>query len=162
MTDTRAIIRGSVSAEAALGQLASLTGSSAMRIETAQCFPYFSFTGRCSLPTIFGRKGMEIRCLVDAIGGYGATADRFQIDQVAFAEAKFLGEKISASDAARVAHRTATHTIGRNLRMIAQFGLEFEDAEIVYKKFWVVGDGNLTAIVDSTNGSMHPLHSRAA
>jgi len=162
MTNRLAVIRTAVSEADAIGLVAALSGSSDVQVETTQYFPYFSFAGSCTLPSLFGKRRADVRCLIDAVNGHGATADRFDVDHELPVESNDIEVKISTSEAMAAAQRVITHSLGRNLRVIARFDPDFEAPTLVYKKFWIVGNGQIRALVDSTDGSMHPLRVQAA
>ncbi len=157
-----AVIKGEVSDTDAIRMVAALSGSNDVRAESTQYFPYFSFAGACTLPRLFRSRQVHVRCLIDAVTGHGATADPFEISYEEQQEMNTIAVKISAQAAGVSAQRTLTHTLGRNLRVIARFDPVFDVATLVYKKFWVVGDGHVRAMVDSADGSMHPLRVHAA
>lgn len=158
----RAVIKGAVSDADAIHLLAALSGSSDVYVETTQYFPYFSFVGRCTVPSLFGKRQANVCCLIDAVNGHGATADRFDVDYEDRVDSNDIAIEITTSEATVAAQRVITHSLGRNLRVIARFNPDFDAATLVYKKFWIVGDGQIRALVDSTDGSMHPLRVQAA
>lgn len=162
MTSKLAVIRTAVSETDAISLVAALSGSSDVQVETTQYFPYFSFAGRCTLPGLFRKRQTEVRCLIDAVNGHGATADRFDVDHEMLVDSSTIAVNLSAAEATEAAQRVVTHSLGRNLRVIARFKPEFDAAKLVYKKFWIVGNGQIRALVDSADGSMHPLRVRAA
>ncbi len=157
-----AVIRTAVSEADAMRLVAALSDSSNVQVETTRYFPYFSFAGRCTLPGLFGKRHSNVRCLIDAVNGHGATADRFDVDDEDLADSSKIAVKLTEAEATAAAQRIVTHSLGRNLRVIAQFEPDFDAAKLVYKKFWIVGDGQIKALVDSADGSMHPLRVRAA
>ena len=157
-----AVIRTAVSETDAIRLVAALSGSSDVYVETTQYFPYFSFAGRCTLPGLFGKRQTDVRCLIDAVNGHGATAGRFDVDHEVLVDSSKIAVKLTAAEATAAAQRIVTHSLGRNLRVIARFEPVFDAATLVYKKFWIVGDGQIRALVDSVDGSMHPLRVRAA
>lgn len=156
------VITGEVSAVDAVHLVAALSGSDDVYLETTQYFPYFSFAGVCTLPSLFGKRQTNVRCLVDAVNGHGATADPFNIAYETGQEMQAIQTEISVEEACAAAHRAITHSLSRNFRVIARFDPVFEAPDIVYKKFWIVGDGHVRALVDSTDGSIHPLRVQAA
>jgi len=159
---TLSVIKGDVSEIDAVRLVAALSGSNDVHVESTQYFPYFSFAGACTLPSLFGSRQVHVRCLIDAVTGHGATADPFEIDYEERQDSNTISVEISVQAASVSAQRTLTHTLGRNLRVIARFDPVFDVATLVHKKFWVVGDGHVRAMVDSADGSMHPLRVNAA
>ena len=159
MTSLHAAIRGEVNAEIAVNIVSGLCGCSDLIVQQAMYYPYFKFDCHCSLPTLFGRRQSEITCLVDAVSGKGATADAFEVDEWHLPPTELVNTSISHIEAQKLAQRTVTHTLGRKLRVIADFRLRLNAAGLIYKRFWIVGNAEVRALVDSVNGSMHPLPS---
>ena len=157
-----AVIKGEVTASDAVQIVAVLSGSSDVHVESTQHFPYYSFAGNCTLPSLFGKRRMYVRCLIDAVNGHGATADPFEVEHLDHRELNDISIKVSEEEAAASAQRVITHSLGRNLRVISRFDPVFDVPTLVYKKFWIVGDGHVRALIDSTDGNMHPLRVKAA
>jgi hypothetical protein len=156
------VIRERVDSATALQNVAGMTDDVSVVVEGSVLYPYFGFTARCSVPTMIGKKELTIDCLVDGINGHGATADSFSTEQAVARDEVRLRSKITDDEARRMAQRTVTHRLGKQLKMIAPFDVQLEAAGTVYKRFWIIriGDGRIMA--DSVTGNMHPLSASAA
>ena len=162
MTKQQHVIRESIDADAAIDLVAALSDHDSAHIEKKMYYPYFRFAGQCTVPALFGRRAMQINCLVDAVSGLGATADSYNVVQRHLRDGESINIGITAEQAERSAQRTVTHRLSRQMRVIAPFDLDLDTGGVVYKGYWIVSSGNVRAMVDSVNGSMHPLRSRAA
>jgi hypothetical protein len=156
------VIRGALTSTEALCVVASLTGDVEARVEKDVIYPYHCFKARCSVPTLAGRKKLDMICLVDAVNGIGATADEFQLTRERIDVEQQLATEIDADKALEIARGTVTHRLGRKLRTIASFDVELLPRGLVHKRFWIVRSSEARIMVDSTNGSLHPLKLRAA
>ena len=156
------IARGSFSATDALCFVASLTGDIEATVDKEIIYPYYCFNADCSVPTMVGRKQVVLICLVDAINGIGATADRFELKNESVLAELLLPAEIDAQGAADIAHRTVTHALGKKLRTISSFDVSVESRGLVHKRFWIVQTSEASVMVDSTTGGLHPLKLRAA
>jgi len=156
------VIRGALTSTDALCVVASLTGDLDARIEKEVIYPYFCFEARCTVPTLSGRKAIDMVCLVDAVNGIGATADEFQLTRERLPAARLMATEIDADEALATARGTVTHRLGRKLRTITSFDVELVPRGLVHKRFWIVRSSDARIMVDSTNGSLHPLKLRAA
>ena len=131
-------------------------------IERKLAYPYFRFAASCSVPTMAGRQGVSVDCLVDGMNGQGATADPLFTEQLIVPVEDRLQCGISIDNATRIAHRTVTHQLGRKTRMIAPLDVRLESAGIVYRFFWIVQIGDGRIVIDSVTGGMYPLSASAA
>jgi hypothetical protein len=156
------VIRGALTSTQALCVVASLTGDVDASVEKEIIYPYHCFEARCSVPTLAGRKNLDIICLVDAVNGIGATADEFQLTRERIDVEQQLATEIDADKALEIARGTVTHRLGRKLRTISSFDVELLPRGLVHKRFWIVRSSEARIMVDSTNGSLHPLKLRAA
>jgi hypothetical protein len=155
------VIREQVDGPTALQNVREITGG-AGAIEQKLAYPYFQFAASCSVPTMVGRQGVSVDCLVDGINGQGATADPLYTEQRVVPVEDCLQVGISIDDATRIAHRTVTHQLGRKMRMIAPFNVKLESTGIVHRFFWIVWTGDGRIMIDSVTGSMYPLSASAA
>lgn len=156
------VIRGALTSTEALCVVASLTGDVEASVEKDIIYPYHCFEARCLVPTLAGRKKLDMICLVDAVNGIGATADEFQLTRERIDVEQQLATEIDADKALEIARGTVTHRLGRNLRTITSFDVELLPRGLVHKRFWIVRSSEARIMVDSTNGSLHPLKLRAA
>lgn len=156
------VIRGALTSTEALCVVATLTGDVEARFEKDIIYPYHCFEARCSVPTLAGRKKLDMICLVDAVNGIGATADDFQLTRERIDAEQQLATEIDADKALEIARGTVTHRLGRKLRTISSFDVELLPRGLVHKRFWIVRSSEARIMVDSTNGSLHPLKLRAA
>ena len=156
------VIRGALTSTEALCVVASLTGDVESKVEKDIIYPYHCFEARCSVPTLAGRKKLDMICLVDAVNGIGATADEFQLTRERIDAEQRLATEIDADKALEIARGTVTHRLGRKLRTISSFDVELLPRGLVHKRFWIVRSSEARIMVDSTNGSLHPLKLRAA
>jgi hypothetical protein len=156
------VVRGVINSTDALCIVSSLTGDMDARLENEVVYPYFCFDASCSVPTLAGRKEVSLVCLVDAVNGLGATADNFSLKNEVVHSDMILSIDLDSGAAEEIARRTVTHRIGKKLRMIASFDVAIAPRGIVHKRFWIVQSTEASVLVDSTNGSLHPLKLRAA
>lgn len=156
------VIRGALTSTDALCVVASLTGDLEARVEKEVVYPYYCFEARCSVPTLAGRKKLDMVCLVDAVNGIGATADEFQLTRERLPAGRLLATEIDAGEALETARGTVSHRLGRKLRTITSFDVELVPRGLVHKRFWIVRSSGARIMVDSTNGGLHPLTLRAA
>ncbi len=156
------LIRGAINSTDALCIVSSLTGDMKAKLESEVIYPYYCFDAECSVPTLAGRKDLSIICLVDAVNGLGATADNFSLKNEMVSGNKVLSTELDKDAASDIARRTVTHRVGKKLRMIASFDVAIAPRGIVHKRFWIVQSAEASILVDSTNGSLHPLKLRAA
>jgi hypothetical protein len=156
------VIRGALTSTDALCVVASLTGDLDARIEKEVVYPYYCFEAKSKVPTLRGRRALDMICLVDAVNGIGATADEFQLTRERLPAARLLATEIDADEALETARGTVTHRLGRKLRTITSFDVELVSRGLVHKRFWIVRSTDARIMVDSTNGSLHPLKMRAA
>jgi len=156
------IVCDSITSREALCLVSSLTGDPNVTLEPAMIYPYYCFDAHCSVPTLAGRKEVSLLCLVDAVNGLGATADRFEQMTESVCAEDMLSTDITGDEAADIAHRTVTHHLGRKLRMIASFDAAIMPRGIVHKRYWIVQSSDARIMVDSTTGNLHPLKSKVA
>jgi len=156
------VIRGAINATDAICVVASLTSDIEANLETEMIYPYYCFDVRCTVPTMTGRKAISMICLVDAVNGLGATADSFELKKETVSGQSLLDAAIDSDDAIGIAQRTVTHRLGRRLRTINSFDVDVRPRGLVHKRFWIVRTTGARIMVDSTNGSLHPLKLRAA
>ena len=156
------VVRGAISSIDALCIVSSLTGDMDAKLETEIIYPYYCFDAECSVPTLAGRKNIALVCLVDAVNGLGATADNFAFKKEAVPLKKRISIEVAKDAAANIAERTVTHRMGKKLRMIASFDVSIAPRGVVYKRYWIVQSSEASVMVDSSNGSLHPLKLRAA
>jgi hypothetical protein len=156
------VIQGALNATDALCVVATLTEDFEARIESEVVYPYFCFEAACSIPTLAGRRQLTMLCLVDAINGVGATADEFQLGSERVAPGRVLDAEVDDAEAASIARKTVSHRLGRKLRTITTFDVELKARGLVHKRFWIVRSSEARIMVDSTNGSLHPLKLKAA
>ena len=156
------LVRQQVDAASALRSIDALAGAATASIERKMYYPYYRFTAKCAVPTLFGRKTMTVNCLVDGVSGLGATASDFSIEPATVPADALLQLAVSAQEAERAAQRTISHQLSRKLRMIASFKMDIEPQSIVYKGFWIIRSQDTLLMVDSSSGCIHPLSSRAA
>ena len=156
------IVCGSITSRDALRLVSSLTGDKNVTLESEKTYPYYCFDVHCSVPTLAGRKDVSVLCLVDAVNGLGATADRFESGKASVRQENLLVAKIDNDAAAEIARRTVTHSMGRKLRMIATFEVALMPRGIVHKRFWIVRSRESRIMVDSTTGKLHPLTLKVA
>ncbi len=164
MTDERmlTVIREQVDASTALQSIQAVRRDVAGAVEKKMVYPYYRFRASCKIPTIVGKQGVAVDCLVDGINGLGATADPFMTDQLLVTDENLLKPEISNSEAVKIAHRTVTHQLGKKLKMIAPFDVTLEAKGVIYRSFWIVRIGDSRIMVDSVTGGMHPLSASAA
>ena len=162
LTSPISVIRQQVDAAGALRSIDALADTATASIERKKYYPYYRFTANCAVPTLFGRKTMTVNCLVDGVSGLGATASDFSIEPATVPANALLQLAVSAQEAERSARRTISYQLGRKLRMIASFKMDIEPQSIVYKGFWIIRSQDTLVMVDSSNGCIHPLNSRAA
>lgn len=156
------VIREQVDASAVLQSIQAASGNVAGVIEQKMVYPYYRFKASCKIPTIVGKQGVAVDCLVDGINGLGATADPFSTEQLKVTDESLLKPEISNSEAVKIAHRTVTHQLGKKLKMIAPFDVTLEAKGMIYRSFWIVRIGDSRIMVDSVTGGMHPLSASAA
>jgi len=156
------VIRGAINSTDAVCIVSSLTGDMEAKLESEVIYPYYCFDAVCSVPTLAGRKNLPLVCLVDAVNGLGATADNFALKNEAVTPEMILPIELDDDAATEIARRTVTHRVGKKLRMIASFDVAITQRGIVHKRFWIVQSSDASVLVDSSNGSLHPLKLRAA
>ena len=156
------VIREQVDSGTALQNIAGMTDDVPVFVEGSVLYPYFAFSARCTIPTMIGRQAMSVDCLVDGINGLGATTDSFSTAQTLATDEVRLQTRITNEDAGRAAQRTVTHSLGKQLKMIAPFDVQLESAGTIYKRFWIIRIGNGRIMADSVTGNMHPLSAIAA
>ena len=156
------VIRGAFNATDALCVVASLTGDLDARVKSDVLFPYYCFDAECQVPTMTGRKPVTVVCMVDAANGLGSTADSFELKKETVLSRKIIETGIDADDAAAVAQRTVTHTLGKNLRTMTSFDTKIHPRGLVYKRFFIVQTEDARLLVDSTTAGWHPLALEAA
>lgn len=156
------VVRGRISSIDAVGLVSALTGDEDAVLASEVLYPYYRFEAHGSIPTLAGGKHVSLACLVDAVNGLGATSDHFDVSQETVPAAQRLAVQLDRQAAGKIARRTATHHIGRKLRMIAAFNVSIVARGLLYKRFWIVQSTNARVMVDSTSGSLHPLKQRAA
>ena len=156
------MIAGSFNATDAVCVIASLTGDLDARVESEIVYPYYCFDAECSLPTLAGRKTMNLLCLVDAVNGLGSTADSFQLKNERVAASRVLDVETGAEESTRVAQQTVTHYLGRRLRTISDFDVRLTARGLVHKRFWIVQTSDARLLVDSTTGAWTALKLMAA
>jgi hypothetical protein len=157
-----AVIREQVDPTAALQDVSGMADDVPVFIEGSVLYPYIQYTAKCTVPTLLGRKSLSVDCLVDGINGLGATADTFSVEQVNSNDEKCLHAEITSGEAQQAAQRTVTHSLGKQLKVIAPFDVQLEPAGTIYKRFWIIRIGDDRVIADSVTGGMHPLHAFAA
>lgn len=150
-------MREQVDAAAALGIVESLAGTSSPAFERRVYYPYYWFRVNGRTRTLFGRHAISTSCLIDGRNGMGATADPFEVETSLVAADDVLTLRASAADADRAARRVVSHSLGRRFRMLADFGITTRALGLIYKAFWLVRVDELTVLVDSMTGSVHPL-----
>jgi hypothetical protein len=155
-------IREQVDSTTALKNIAGITDDVSAVVEESVLYPYFRFTTQCTVPTMIGKKGMSVDCLVDGMNNLGATADRFATDQLVSCDEIWLQPRITIEQAQRTAQRTVTHQLSKQLRMIAPFDVHLESEGTIYKRFWIIRIGDSRIMTDSVTGSMHPLNAKSA
>ena len=160
--DQVVVIRGAINATDALCAVAALTSDDEAVFESELIYPYYCFDADCRVPTLAGRKQFSMICLVDAVNGLGATADSFELERESVPLERLLAADIDDQAAAKTAHRTVTHRLGRKLRTISSFDVDVAPRGLIYKRFWIVKTRDARVMVDSTTGSLHPLKLRAA
>jgi hypothetical protein len=156
------VIRGSFNATDALCVVASLTGDVEAHVASDIIYPYYCYDVECSVPTLAGRKNVSMICLVDAANGLGATADSFELKKETIPVSRILATDIDADTATRIATRTVTHRMGKELRTIADFDVEMKPRGLVHKRFWIVQTSEARLLVDSTTAGWFPLKLEAA
>ncbi len=156
------VVRSAISSIDALCVVSTLTGDMDAKLESEIIYPYYCFDADCSVPTLAGRRNISLLCLVDAVNGLGATADNFALRKETVHTKNLISVEVTSAAAADIAERTVTHRMGRKLRMIASFDVSIAPRGLVYKRFWIVQSSDASVMVDSTNGSLHPLKLRAA
>ena len=156
------VIKQRVGAAAALCSIDTLAVAATASIERKMYYPYYCFKAKCVVPTLFSKKAMTVNCLVDGVSGLGATAGDFALEQATVPDDAHLPLTVSTTEAEHAARRTISHQLGRKLRMIASFQVNPEPPNIVYKSFWIIRSQDILVMVDSANGCIHPLGSRAA
>lgn len=119
--------------------------------------PYFWFRATGSAPTPFGRRPIEVDCLVNALSGEGSTCGSFPLGERALPADAVLRSTCGESAAKGEAQRCVTHNVGRGLRTIADFRVALDARGIVYKPFWLLQDVDTPMIVDAMTGGWHPL-----
>lgn len=156
------VVRGSITSTDALCLVSSLTNDVEVQLRPDVVYPYYCFDANCSVPTLIGRKDVSLICLVDAVYGLGATANKFELKTESVLAASLLPPEIEIEAATDIAQRTVTHRMGRKLRMIASFDVSIVPRGMVHKRFWIVQSSDVRVMVDSTTGNLHPLKLRAA
>jgi len=156
------IIREQVDADAARRSVVSLTGGSMVTVEGSVLYPYVRFTAECSVPTMVGRKHINVECLVDGVNGLAATADPVVAEERIADNETLLQTRISGDAARRSAQRTVTHQLGRKFKTIAAFDVALQPAGNIYKRFWIIRVGDSRIMTDSVTGNMHQLNATAA
>jgi len=147
---------------AALARVTALTGTSDGVVERRMLYPYYHYRANARVPTLAGKKQLAVDCLVDAVNGSGLTADPFRRESLDVSPACVLARGIGQDAAARVAHRTVTHRLGKKFRIIAPFDVELEYSGIVHRGFWIVRVGRGRVMVDSATGAVQSLGADAA
>jgi len=160
--DQVVVVRGSITSTDALCLVSSLTGDVEVQLKPEVIYPYYCFDAKCSVPTMAGRKDVSLICLVDAVNGLGATADKFELKTETISESTLLPIELDTQTAIDIAKRTVTHRMGKKLRMIASFDVSIARRGMVHKRFWIVQSSGARVMVDSTTGNLHPLKLRAA
>ena len=156
------VIRGAINSTDALCVVASLTSDVEASVESEMIYPYYCFDADCSVPTLVGRKQLSMICLVDAVNGLGATADSFELKKESVSNEQCLAADLDSDEAETIARRTVTHRLGKKLRTISSFDVHVTPRGLIHKRFWIVKTSDARVMVDSTNGSLHPLKLRAA
>jgi hypothetical protein len=156
------VIREQVDASAALQCIHTARGDIAGVIEQKLFYPYYRFQAGCKVPTMIGRQDVAVDCLVDGINGLGATTDPFATEQLRVTDENQLRPEISNREAAKVAHRTVTHQLGKKLKVIAPFDVTLEAKGMIYRSFWIIRIGDSRIMVDSVTGGTHPVRASAA
>lgn len=121
------------------------------------CYPYHWFLATGSAPGLFGRRSIELDCLVDARNGDASTSDRFDTERREMSADDILPMVSGVAAAERAARRCLTHTLTRRLRTIADFRVRPHYQGLVYKTFWLIDCDGQEIIVDSANGAWHLL-----
>ncbi|MFQ5983377.1 MAG: hypothetical protein ACE5KS_08385 [Woeseiaceae bacterium] len=134
----------------------------AAKIDRKLYYPYYSFKADCTVSTLLGKKSVSVTCLVDALNGVGATAERLSADRLKVGADSILQVDVAPDEAVRTARRMLMHQLSRRLRMISDFGIELESLGLAYKCFWVARSSDMTLMIDSVTGCTHPLRTRAA
>jgi hypothetical protein len=124
-------------------------------------YPYFYFAASCSVKSVFVRRQIPAKCLVDGSRGIAATADGFEASKQTVPTEAILGTLVSPGEATRQARRYLGHSLGKKTRSIANFEVDLENRGIVYKGFWLVECGSHAFIVDSITGHLHALRQAA-
>jgi len=156
------VIRERIDSTMALHSAERVLDDAPASIEGKLYYPYHRYIANCMIPTLFGKKDVTIDCLVDAVHGLGATADRMSIDQVRVSAEASLEAMVELEEAESIARRVIAHRLGRRLRMIAPFEIHLEAQGLIHKGFWIAHSDRMRLMIDNTTGGMYPLATRAA
>jgi hypothetical protein len=150
------VMRSSVSAESAMRRVAGLLDAEAA-IERRVFYPWYHFNATGCLRSLFGRRRIEIDCLVDARSGRAASADALTLDRVLPAAGETLDAQQDIEASRRKAERYASHALGRRFRLLGRFDLRLDEPRLVHRPYWIVRAGAERVLLDAVTGEVHPL-----
>lgn len=120
-------------------------------------YPYHWFRAQPSVPRLFGRRQVDVSCLVDARTGIASTCDTFQPQSRNVDRRVVLSVTNSTATAERAARRCLTHSLAKRLRTIADFRVQPENLGVVFKTYWILSCAGQEIILDSATGAWHLL-----
>lgn len=156
------VMPGEFDAAAAVDAVRNIGGSGDVRIDRAVWYPYFSFDASCRVPTFGGRRAVTVPCLVDAINGVAMTCDRFHAAEVQLESSALLAARVEYEAAANAARKIVLHQLGKRARMIANFHIDLDRPQLMYRRFWIVTVGERLSLVDSVSGAVQAMQVTAA
>lgn len=131
-------------------------------VERRLFYPFRFVSLRCSTRTLLGESAMRVACLVDARTRLCATADPFELEELAASHDEILEATLDELDSRRIAERYVAYVVRRRRKALANPKLEVLESVLVYKPFWIVGcsEGNsrqFRVLVDGVTGGFHPI-----
>lgn len=157
-----AVIGEQLDAAAAVDIARAELGEHSILLERKFYYPYYRFEAICRAPLPFGRRILNISCLVDGINNVGATADPFEARCTVVPTESVLAFGVSMDEAAHTARRYLMHHLARRLRVISNFGIEVGNPHAVYKAFRLARSRSSLIVIDSTTGLTHAIRKDAA
>ncbi|MDH4108170.1 MAG: hypothetical protein OEW35_07620 [Gammaproteobacteria bacterium] len=149
--------------QVAVGDIAArLAPGSDASVQRGLWYPYFRFDADCSARALFGRRGMQLNCLVDGLTGLAATAPSFCSTRDAVPRADVLPASLMPDAALLAARRYLATSLGRGFRTIADFDIRLADRGTIHKLYWLVAIDDGQVLVDSLTGGWIPMTARAA
>lgn len=156
------LIEPNVDRQQATDCLKTMTADEQAAFERRVFYPYHRFEADCQVPTLYGREGVSITCLVDGINGLAATTDAFVTSRQEVPGDEMMAMTVNNDAAHRAAYSMLIHQMSKRLKTMASFDIFLAKRGIVYKSFWIIRGHGVLFMVDSMTGGVHPLKAVAA